>query len=219
MWKAVFEGTHASCILAPLCKRYQVTDFVYLLNAWEEKDAFCYSEAHIVQGEEANVKKFIVAFKKEKSIAKFEQKGNFIITMEKKSRWMSAYQPLWDKRIIQTKPVIQKTDGTELWEMAAWDKAPLMEILQRLPKEFKIKLKSIQQTKLDEIFLPHIMPKLSDKQKQVMQLAVSRGYFDFPRRIHLEDLAKEMKISKQTLQQHLRYAEKKLVPFLTEHMV
>jgi predicted DNA binding protein len=219
MWKAIFEGSHETCILAPICKKLNVTDFVYLVNAWEEEDAFYYSEAHILQGTEENKKKFVSELKKQKSIQKLEQKGNFVITLEKKPRWMAAYMPLWDKRIIQTKPVMQKTDGTELWEMACWEKEPLMQILERLPKEFQIKLKSITQTKIDDIFLPHIMPKLSEKQEHVIHLAVKRGYFDFPRKTNLDQLAKEMKISKPTLQQHLRIAEKKLVPFLTENIL
>ncbi|MBU0459365.1 MAG: helix-turn-helix domain-containing protein [Nanoarchaeota archaeon] len=219
MWIAVFEGTHQTCLLAPLCKKYQITDFVYLVNAWEEQDSFYYSEAHLLQGNEEDKKKFIAALKKEESMIKFEQKGNFIITLEKKPKWMVAYMPLWDKRIIQTKPVVQKTDGTEHWEMACWDKEPLMQILERLPKEFKIKLKSIKKSKIDEIFLPHIMPKLSDKQKEVIQLAVKRGYYNFPRKINLNGLAKELKLSKPTLQQHLRIAEKKVVPFLTENII
>lgn len=219
MWKAVFEGSHKTCIIAPLCKKHNVTDFVYLLTAWEEENKFRYTEAHILQGDEENKKKFIKSFKKEKTIKKFEQKGNFILTLNEQPGWMAAYVPLWDKRIIQTKPVIQRPDGTELWEMACWDKEPLMYILQRLPKEFKIKIKSIQQTKLDELFLPHIMPRLSEKQKQVIQLAVKLGYFDFPRKVNLDDLAKKLKLSKQTVQQHLRIAEKKLVPFLTENIL
>ena len=129
---------------------------------------------------------------------------------------MASYMPLWDKRIIQTKPVIQRTDGTELWEMAAWSKEPLMEILTRLPEEFKIKLKSIEERKLDQLFLPHILPKLSAKQQLILNLAVKEGYYDFPRKINLDGLAKILKLSKPTVQQHLRTAEKKMMPFLTE---
>jgi len=218
MWKAVFEGSHKTCLIAPLCNKYNVTDFVYLVAAWEDKDYFYHTDTHILQGKEENKKKFIQDYKKNKSIIKSEQKGNFIITVTRRPSWMAAYTPLWDKRIIQIKPVVQKTDGTELWELACWDKEPLTNIIKRLPKEFKIKLKSIQQTKLNEIFLPHIMPKLSDRQKEVIQLAVKRGYFNFPRKINLDGLAKELKLSKQTVQQHLRIAEKKLVPFLTENI-
>ena len=214
MWKAIFEGSHKTCILAPLCKKYNVTDFVYLVNAWEDKDGFYYSEAHILQGGDNDKKKFIKDLKKQGSMLKLEQKRNFILTLEKRPKWMATYMPLWDKRLIQIKPVMQRTDGTELWEMACWDKEPLMQILERLPKEFKIKLKSITKTKLDEVFLPHIMPDLSNRQEEVIQLAVKKGYFDFPRKINLSGLAKELKLSKQTIQQHLRIAEKKLVPFL-----
>jgi predicted DNA binding protein len=103
--------------------------------------------------------------------------------------------------------------------MACWDKEPLMQILERLPKEFEIKLKSITQTKISDIFLPHVMPKLSDKQKEVINLAVKRGYYEFPRKVNLNGLAKELKLSKPTLQQHLRTAEKKVVPFLTENIM
>ena len=103
--------------------------------------------------------------------------------------------------------------------MACWDKEPLTHILERLPSEFEIKLKSIMQTKIDDIFMPHIMPNLTGKQKKVIMLAVKKGYFDFPRKINLDGLAKELKLSKQTVQQHIRIAEKKLVPFLTENIV
>ena len=219
MWKAIFEGKHDSCVIAPRCKKFNVTDFVYLVNAWEDDEGFYYSEAHILEGSEENKKKFIKDFKKEKSIQKIEMKGNFILTLEKNPKWMAAYMPLWDKRIIQTKPVIQKTDGTEVWEMACWDKKPLMEILERLPKEFKIKLKSITEEKLDEIFLPSISPNLSEKQKNVINLAVEKGYYDFPRKINLDGLAKLVKLSKPTVQQHLRMAEKKVVPHLVGGIV
>ncbi|MFH1840305.1 MAG: helix-turn-helix domain-containing protein [Nanoarchaeota archaeon] len=219
MWKAIFEGKHKSCILAPLCKKYNITDFVYLVNAWEEKESFYYSEAHILQGNEEDKTLFIKDLKKDQSLIKFEQKGNFILTLNKRPRWMAAYMPLWDKQLIQIKPTIQKSDGTELWELACWDKEPLMQILKRLPKEFEIKLKSITQTKIDEIFLPHIMPKLSEKQKNTIKLAIKEGYYNFPRKINLDYLAKELKISKQTVQQHLRIAEKKLIPFLTENIL
>ncbi len=219
MWKAIFEGVHETCVLAPLCKKHNITDFVYLINAWEEKDFFYYSEAHVLQGEEKNKEQFIKDLKKDSDTIKFEQKGNFIVTLQKGPSWMAAYTPLFDKRIIQTKPVIQRTNGTERWELACWDKAPLTQILERLPKEFKIKLISIEQTKLDEIFLPHIMPKLSPKQQEVIQLAVEEGYFNFPRKINLDGLAKKLKLTKQTVAQHLRMAEKKLIPFLSENIL
>lgn len=218
MWKAVFEVTHKSCIIAPRCKKFSVTDLVYLLSGWEDKGSFFYVEAHVLQGEEKNIKLFIKDLKKDSSIENIEVNGNFVITLNKRPGWMSAYSPLFDRRLIQVKPVIMKTDGTEWWEIACWDKEPLMYILTKLPEEFKVKLRSIEKTKIGEVFLPHIMPNLTDKQKLAIETAVKGGYYNFPRSINLKDIAKKMNLTKQTTQQHLRIAEKKIIPFLTENI-
>lgn len=198
---------------------HNVVDLVYLLGSWEEDNYFYYTEAHILQGKEENKKSFIEELKKDKTLVKLEHKGNFILTLNRKDAWQRIYLVLFDKRIIQTMPDIHRTDGTELWELASWDKKPLMNILSVLKENHEVKLKSLEEAKLDEIFLPHIMPKLSDKQNEILNLAVKEGYYDFPRRINLDGLAKFSKLSKPTVQQHLRFAEKKLIPFLTEKIV
>jgi predicted DNA binding protein len=69
------------------------------------------------------------------------------------------------------------------------------------------------------LFLTHILPKLSAKQRETLNLAVKEGYYNFPRKINLDGLAKLLKLSKPTVQQHLRTAEKKMMPFLTENGV
>jgi len=45
---------------------------------------------------------------------------------------------------------------------------------------------------------------------------VKKGYYNFPRKIDLEKLANLSKVKRQTFQENLRRAEKKLVPFLSE---
>ena len=61
-------------------------------------------------------------------------------------------------------------------------------------------------------------PKLSPKQKEAVELAVKEGYYNYPRKIDLEGLAKLSKVKRQTYQENLRRAEKKLVPFLIENI-
>ena len=56
------------------------------------------------------------------------------------------------------------------------------------------------------------MPRLSNKQREAYQLAVENGYYKFPRKIGLEEMAKIMKISVSTFQEHLRKAEEKIIP-------
>lgn len=214
MWVIKFRNWHKTCLIRPLCVKYKVTDFVYLINQWKEKKKWYYTELHILQGREEDKKKFIKELKKEKSTEKLEQKGNYIFTLNEKPIGKEFYSVLFDPKIIQVKPVAQRTDGYEDWELASWDKQTLMKV-REIP-EFKIEIKSIQNIHLGDIFLPHIYPKLSPKQKEAIELAVKEGYYEYPRKIDLEKLAKITKVKRQTFQEHLRRAEKKLVPFLTE---
>jgi predicted DNA binding protein len=59
-----------------------------------------------------------------------------------------------------------------------------------------------------------VLPKLTNKQKQALDLAMKYDYYEYPRKIKLEKLAKFMKISLSTYQAHLRKAERKILPFV-----
>jgi predicted DNA binding protein len=214
MWIAKFKIWHKNCLLRSLCVKYKVTDFVHLINSWTEKKRFYYTELHILQGKKENKKNFIRYLKKIKSIKKFEQKGDYIFTLNEESVEKQYYSPVFDPRIIQIKPVAQRADGFEDWELASWDKETLMKIMK--VSVFDVNLKYIKQTKLSDIFLPQIYPKLAPKQKEAIELAIKNGYYQYPRKIKLEKLAEITKITRQTYQENLRKAEEKLIPFLTE---
>jgi predicted DNA binding protein len=55
---------------------------------------------------------------------------------------------------------------------------------------------------------------MPEKQKQAMNLAIKNGYYNYPRKTNLDNLAKIAKVSKQTFQENLRKAENKLIPSL-----
>lgn len=214
MWVAKFKIWHKNCLLRPKCVKHKVTDFVYLINSWKEKKKFYYTESHILQGAEENKRKFVKDLKKEKSIKRLEQRGDYIFTLNEEPIEKQYYSPAFDPKIIQVKPVAQRVDGFEDWELACWDKETLMKIMD-VPV-FEVELIYIKETKLADIFLPHIYPKLSPKQKEAIELAVKQGYYQYPRKIDLEKLAEIAKVKRQTYQENLRRAEKKLIPFLTE---
>jgi predicted DNA binding protein len=218
MWHAKYIQEHDSCLIAPLCIKHNVTDYLYLLNAWDDEKNFYYTELHVPQGEKENVKKFISDLKKEKTIESFEQVGNTIYTLNKRDIWVAMYSPLWDRQLIHTKPIIQLPNGKEIWEIAAWSKAPITNIFKLQNKDFRIKLISMENKLMSEAYPLQVIPKLSDKQKKALLLAVENGLYDSPRKTELTKLAKSMKITKQTYGEHLKAAEKKLLGFLTEKM-
>jgi len=52
---------------------------------------------------------------------------------------------------------------------------------------------------------------LTDRQDQVLGLAYKLGYFEFPKRINLTDLAKKLGVAKSTLSEILRTGEEKIL--------
>ena len=71
---------------------------------------------------------------------------------------------------------------------------------------------SIKEQDFTDLFIPHIMPKITEKQKEAIQLAIREGYYDFPRNIHLNELSKITGVSRVTYLEHLRKAECKIIP-------
>lgn len=195
-----------------------MTDYLYLLNAWDDGKYFYYTELHVPEGEKSAVKKFISDLKKEKTLESFEQVGNTVYTLNKRDIWIAIYSPLWDRQVIHTKPIIQLPNGKEIWEVAAWSKKPIADIFKLQNEDLKIKLVSMENRLMDEAYPMQVIPKISDKQKKALLLAVENGLYDSPRKTELGKLAKSMKITKQTYGEHLKAAEKKLLGFLIEKM-
>ncbi len=217
MWVAKFRNWHKSCLIRPLCMKYDVTDYVYLLNFWIENGVFYYTELHILEGQEDQVKQFIKEFKQDSSLKKIEENGKQIITInELGKKEHDLYAAVFDKKLIYLKPVIQHTDGYETWELASWDRDALMRIMD-IP-DFEMKLLYIKEVKSVDLFMPKILPGLTDKQFKAINLAIKEEYYTFPRKTDLNKLSKISKVSKATFQETLRKAENKLIPFLVDNM-
>lgn len=106
-------------------------------------------------------------------------------------------------------------DGYEHWEIAALDKRILNEFISRIkPKAIFFKLSKIMQTKLNNVYFPHAIPELTEKQKRALEIAVKEGYYSHPRKVDMRTLAKIMGVSLSTFQEHLSKAESKLIPDL-----
>ena len=89
-----------------------------------------------------------------------------------------------------------------------------MNFIKILEKHYNFKLLSIKETKKYELYIPKLLPKLSQKQKQAISLAVQNGYYNFPRKTDIIKLAKISKTSFSTFREHLRRAESKLIPLM-----
>lgn len=61
------------------------------------------------------------------------------------------------------------------------------------------------------------LSRLSPKQRQALLTAYGLGYYDVPRRISSEDVARHLKVDKSTVVEHLRKAQKKILLGVMAH--
>jgi hypothetical protein len=65
--------------------------------------------------------------------------------------------------------------------------------------------------KIRDISLVCVKPTLTVRQLQILRIAAEKGYFEFPRRIRLTELAAVLGIKPSTLSEVLRAAERRIV--------
>ena len=58
---------------------------------------------------------------------------------------------------------------------------------------------------------PLFLPSLTRKQARALQAAFDAGYYDFPRRVTMDEVSPALNISRSTLQEHLHRAEAHLI--------
>ncbi len=214
MWILKLRIKH-DCTIGNRCRKFRCTSYSLSLSNWHDAKFFYTSQRHTIEGKENDVKLFLNDLKKDKRIVNLEASKNTVFFIEKRKKGIpsSYYTP----EMFFVKPVFVERTGYELWELASWKKDVLIDFLNHLKteKDTIVKLEKLQNVKLDTIYFPKIMPKLSPKQKEAYQLALENGYYRFPRKIDLGKLAKIMGISLSTYQEHLRRAEMKMMPSFT----
>src|SRR3989344_1438744 len=97
--------------------------------------------------------------------------------------------------------------------LGSFRKESLIKAIEVFEKLHNTKIKYIKNRKIKNISIIKQNPDLTGKQKEAMGLAIKHGYYEYPRKIDVQDLARESKLSFSTFHAHLRKAEQKLMPF------
>jgi predicted DNA binding protein len=140
-----------------------------------------------------------------------EGKNTVFFVARSKEKIPSA---LYNPRMFFVKPVFVDKQGLEYWEVASYDKKILAAFYKNLMRAHleHIEMLQFRSTKLDNIYFPTISPDLTEKQKRAFELAIEEGYYAMPKTTDLATLARIMKVSLATYQEHLRRAESKIMP-------
>lgn len=97
-----------------------------------------------------------------------------------------------------------KSAGKVEWTLVLSDKEVLKEIFERL-KSKGVVAELVKLTKIDD------KESLTERQDKITHVAFERGYFDYPKRISLRELARMFDVSPSTLSEILRKGQRKIV--------
>jgi len=97
-----------------------------------------------------------------------------------------------------------KGDGKVEWTLVLSEKDVLKQIFDHL-KAKSVVAELVKLTKIDD------KETLTDRQDKITHVAFERGYFDYPKRISLRELARMFDVSPSTLSEILRKGQRKIV--------
>lgn len=97
-----------------------------------------------------------------------------------------------------------KSDGKVEWTIILSEKKTLKEIFDHLMDK-SVDAQLVKLTKIDD------KETLTERQDKITQVAFDRGYFDYPKRISLRELARMFDVSPSTLSEILRKGQRKIV--------
>jgi len=97
-----------------------------------------------------------------------------------------------------------KSGGKVEWTLVLSEKDVLKGILDHL-KSKSVEAELIKLTKIDD------KESLTERQDKITHVAFDRGYFDYPKRISLRELARMFEVSPSTLSEILRKGQRKIV--------
>jgi predicted DNA binding protein len=216
MWLLKVRWKH-DCIVGNRCAKFGVTAVGIPLDAYKEKGEWRYLHFQKLVGTEEKISALVKDLRGDPKIKELEVQGDtvfFTYALRAAERVPTTF---YHKKVFFLKPVIVDKRGYEHWEIASTKKDYLMEFVaqtRRLRGLKDLKIEKIVQAKVNQIYFPQIMPLISREQQAAIELAAREGYFDYPRKTELRDLARLSKKSLSTFREHLRKAEKKLIPGL-----
>lgn len=131
------------------------------------------------------------------------------------------YEKIFSLEMMPSTIIIH--NGNEYWSIFVYD-SKLRETLEKLSQieniEYEIlgigNVKAFEEVPADVI--EEISSSLSAKQKKVLVEAYRSGYFEYPRRVNLNDLAKKLGLAKSTCLHHIRLSEQKILKKIIEEI-
>lgn len=211
MWVAKVRLDGQKAILGSKCKQCRVSLIGYPVSTFHTNQGVFVFVASFIVGPERNVQHFFKEVKKDKRIVQAEREDSFIICQIKEPpRHAKAYV----SDMIHLEPIIIREDGMQFWKIGSWDKKRITDFVEVVEKTHQGEIISIKKEKVTNFSFLSMQPPLTHNQSKALEIAIQRGYYEYPRSVDIQKLAKDSGLSFSTYHAHLRKAENKLLPFM-----
>ncbi|MBU2477142.1 helix-turn-helix domain-containing protein [Candidatus Micrarchaeota archaeon] len=219
MWVARFKVTHEGSLTSPFAEKHNFSMLVFPLNTYVEKGKIYLTTGHYVLGDEKSKKAYFEEAIKNPRVLDYDISGDLLIYTFWAPLKNTHLQQWITPNILFLKPPLIDQKGIQHYVIGSWKKENLTKVLNKIkPNTITFELESLKQEKVSDLFIPHLAPPLSKKQKEIFNLAYSMGYYKYPKKTNIEKMAKKAKLSPSTFQEHLRRAESKVIPFTMENI-
>ena len=153
--------------------------------------------------------KYVKNDKATKKLHILEKGGNHALILLRFKGSSSTYDAVLSSKVSQTSPVVAKS-GYEVYNLVAEDPKNIQKMLNELSCIGDVKVMRVGDFKR----LPASSPSITKKQADALKVALMNDYYSWPRGATLEELARVANVSRRSLQERLRRAEAKLMPYV-----
>jgi predicted DNA binding protein len=95
-------------------------------------------------------------------------------------------------------------DGWEVWTIASTRKSYLKKAIDEIQRLGEFRLLYIKKSTFDGF-------NLSPSQEKILKIAISHGYYNWPKKTSIKRIARQLNLSSATVAEHLRKAEIKII--------
>lgn len=213
MWIARIRFSTKNTLIGSEAVRNQVSIFGFPLSYSKQGKWMIVQLAGTIVGPLKNRRRFIASLRRKERVLNLEINDDFLITVMKEP---ISIEKLYTKDIIHVEPALISEKGYELLVIGSFYREKLTEVARIFELKYSGKLLSIKKKRIHSLSIMKIRPELTEKQRNAIELAIKKGYYQSPRMIDVVHLAKISRLSYATFQVHLRKAEAKLLPRMIE---
>ncbi len=216
MWVMKLKVESKNQFLGRMALKHKVSITGYPTSYYKDEKWLYLIGYGFIFGPEKNKRNMIRDIRKQQEFVKAEVRNDFAVVVIKQPLFT---EPFWDPHVIRIMPnIINYKEKMHTWHLASFDKERLMKIFQLAKKFLGAQLLKLQEEKISNISVTTLLPELTAKQKRALEIAIHHGYYEYPKKIKMKQLAKIMGVSYSTYQAHLKKAEGKIIPTIYKEL-